>query len=72
MIQHVVIEPATQETPRSDTASMAQVADDQIMVVYHKYESGERSGHDHGICRIWSKLSADYGRRGNIPACLWT
>ena len=70
VIQHVVIEPATQETPRSDTASMAQVADDQIMVVYHKYESGERSGHDHGICRIWSKLSADYGKTWKHPRML--
>jgi len=61
-IQHVVIEPATRDTPRSDTASIARIAADRIMVVYHKYESGERSGHDHGVCRIWSKQSDDWGK----------
>ena len=69
-IQHVVIEPATKETPRSDTASVAQLPDDQLMVVYHKYESGERSGHDHGICRIWSKVSGDDGKTWQQPRML--
>lgn len=69
-IQHVVIEPATKDTPRSDTASIAQISDDRIMVVYHKYESGERSGHDHGICRIWSKVSDDWGRTWHDPRML--
>ncbi len=69
-IQHVVIEPATKDTPRSDTASISQLPDDQIMVVYHKYESGERSGHDHGICRIWSKMSDDYGKTWHHPRML--
>ena len=61
-IQHVVIEPATNDTPRSDTASIAQLPNGQLMVVYHKYESSQRSGHDHGICRIWSKVSNDFGK----------
>ncbi len=69
-IQHVVIEPATADTPRSDTASIAQLDDDRIMVVYHKYESGDRSGHDHGVCRIWSKESEDDGRTWNRPRML--
>jgi hypothetical protein len=69
-IQHVVIEPATMDTPRSDTASIAQLPDDQIMVVYHKYESGEGGGHDHGICRIWSKVSDDYGKTWHHPRML--
>lgn len=69
-IRHVVIEPATADTPRSDTASIAQLPDDRIMVVYHKYESGNRSGHDDGICRIWSKVSDDYGRTWQYPRML--
>ena len=66
-IQHVVIEPATKDTPRSDTAAIARISDERIMVVYHKYESGERSGHDHGICRIWSKVSDDDGKTWHSP-----
>lgn len=69
-IQHVVIEPATADTPRSDTASIARLDDDRIMVVYHKYESGDRSGHDHGVCRIWSKESEDDGRTWKRPRML--
>lgn len=61
-IHHVVIEEATKETPRSDTASIAQLGSGQLMVVYHKYEGGARSGNDHGVCRIWSKVSDDDGR----------
>ena len=70
LIQHVVIEPATKESPRSDTASIAQLSDDRLMVVYHKYEGGERSGHDHGICRIWSKVSDDWGTTWQNPRML--
>ncbi|MDA9857569.1 glycoside hydrolase [Rubripirellula sp.] len=61
-IQHVVIEEATKETPRSDTASIAQLGNGRLMVVYHKYEGGVRGGHDHGTCRIWSKVSDDDGK----------
>lgn len=69
-IRHVVIERATKDTPRSDTASIARISDDQIMVVYHKYERGERSGHDHGVCRIWSKVSDDWGTTWRDPRML--
>ena len=69
-IQHVVIEPATQDAPRSDTASMARLPDGRVMVVYHKYEQGKDSGRDHGFCRIWSKVSADQGQTWNNPRML--
>ena len=69
-IQHVTIERATKNTPRSDTASIAQLPDDRLMVVYHKYESGTRSGHDHGVCRIWSKVSEDDGKTWCHPRML--
>ncbi|MBL94216.1 MAG: hypothetical protein CMF70_02830 [Magnetovibrio sp.] len=69
-IQHVVIEHATKDTPRSDTASITQLPGDRLMVVYHKYESGKRSGHDHGVCRIWSKVSDDGGKTWRHPRML--
>ncbi len=70
VIRHVVIEPATAQTPRSDTASLAELSDGRLMVVYHKYERGKHSGRDHGICRIWSKVSNDGGRSWQEPRML--
>jgi len=69
-IRHVVIEAGTAETPRSDTASIAELSDGRLMVVYHKYEKGKHSGHDHGVCRIWSKTSDDGGRSWKQPRML--
>ena len=69
-IHKTVIEPATPETPRSDTASVAQLSDGRLMVVYHKYEAGNNAGHDDGKCRIWSKVSADGGRSWAEPRML--
>ncbi|MEM7559338.1 MAG: sialidase family protein [Planctomycetota bacterium] len=70
LIRHVVIEPATKETPRSDTASIDRLSDGRLMVVYHKYEGGKDSGRDHGLCRIWSKVSTDQGRTWTTPRML--
>jgi sialidase-1 len=70
LIRHVVVEPATDETPRSDTASVVKLADGRLMAVYHKYEAGEHAGRDQGLCRIWSKTSADRGRTWEEPRML--
>ena len=70
LITHVVIEAAGAKTPRSDTASLEQLSDGRLMVVYHKYDQGKLGGHDHGICRIWSKISADGGRSWQQPRML--
>jgi len=70
LIRHVVIEGATAEIPRSDTASIAELSDGRLMVVYHKYERGKHAGHDHGTCRIWSKVSNDGGRSWQHPRML--
>lgn len=70
VIRHVTIEPATKETPRSDTASVTELSDGRLMVVYHKYEKGEHAGRDHGICRIWSKTSSDGGLTWREPRML--
>ncbi len=69
-ITHVVIEPATDETPRSDTASIAGLSDGRLIVVWNKFESGEHAGGDHGICRIWSKTSDDGGKSWKEPRML--
>ncbi|MCH8046844.1 MAG: serine hydrolase [Planctomycetes bacterium] len=69
-IRHVTIEPATADVPRSDTASIARLSDGRLMVVYHKYEKGKNAGHDHGVCRIWSKTSADDGLTWGHPRML--
>ena len=70
LIRHVMIEPATADVPRSDTASIARLSDDRLMVVYHKYEKGKNAGHDHGFCRIWSKISSDEGLTWKKPRML--
>jgi sialidase-1 len=70
VIRHVVIEAATAETPRSDTASVAELSDGRLMVVYHKYERGKHGGRDHGLCRIWSKVSSDGGGSWRQPRML--
>jgi len=70
MIHHVVIEPTTAEAPRSDTASVAELSDGRLMAVYHKYQQGKHAGHDHGMCRIWSKTSNDGGKTWQDPRML--
>ena len=69
-IHHAVIEQAGPEMPRADTASVAELADGRLMVVYHKYEPGDHAGQDRGFCRIWSKDSADGGRTWRNPRML--
>ena len=66
-IRHVVIEPATVNTPRSDTAAIAPLSGGRLMVVYHKYHRGKDAGRDHGVCTIWSKISSDNGSSWHSP-----
>ena len=67
VIKHVVIEPATTQTPRSDTASIISLPNGRLMVVYHKYHRGKEAGNDHGMCTIWSKISTDNGLTWHSP-----
>lgn len=60
-MRQTIIEPATPQMPRADTASVAELEDGRLMVVYHKYVPSEHSGHDQGRCHIWSKTSRDGG-----------
>ena len=70
VIKHVVIEPATVQTPRSDTASVISLSNGRFMVAYHKYHRGKEAGNDHGLCTVWSKTSEDKGLTWHSPRLL--
>jgi sialidase-1 len=67
LVKHAVIEMGTATTPRSDTASVVELDNGKLIVVYHKYQRGKDAGHDHGLCRIWSKTSSDGGLTWENP-----
>ena len=60
-IKHTVIVESGPDNPRNDTASVAELRDGRLMVVWHKYASGPKGGSDYGVCRIFSKISHDGG-----------
>lgn len=67
-IQEMVIEPATDAYPRSDAASVAQLNDGRLMMVYQKSHGG--TAHDGGYKRIWSRTSDDGGLTWKEPRSL--
>ena len=60
-IKHTVIAESGPDNPRNDTASVAELRDGRLMVVWHKYGAGSMGGNDFGVCRIFSKVSHDRG-----------
>ena len=60
-MKHAVIAKSGPDNPRNDTASVVELEDGRLMVVWHKYASGSRGGSDFGVCRIFSKVSHDGG-----------
>ena len=66
-IHYTVIETATEAMPRCDTASVAELSDGRLMVVYHKFDA---SIQDDGPARIWSKMSSDGGKTWGKPRML--
>jgi sialidase-1 len=60
-IRFAVIEKATPDMPRADTASVCEISPGKLMVVYHKYQPSKLAGNDFGVCNIWSKTSQDGG-----------
>ncbi|MDF2662379.1 MAG: hypothetical protein K0Q94_5170 [Paenibacillus sp.] len=60
-IQYVVVAESGAGNPRNDTASIVALKDGRLMLVWHKYEEGPGGGSDFGLCRIYSKTSADGG-----------
>ena len=69
-VTHVVIEASGPTMPRADTASIAELSDGRLMIVYQKYERGKHAGADEGFCRIWSKISPDHGHTWGDPRML--
>jgi len=57
--REIVIEPATEEHPRSDAASVTRLGDGRLMMVYQKSHGG--TAQDGGYKRIWSRVSDDGG-----------
>ena len=64
---HVVIEPATEATPRADTATLVELENGRLLVVYQKYHAGAKAGNDEGYCNLWSKTSDDGGQTWKDP-----
>jgi sialidase-1 len=60
-IQYVTMAAAGPGNPRNDTASVAELPDGPLMVVWHKYSDSEEKGSDFGVARIYAKTSADGG-----------
>lgn len=71
LIRHVVIEAATAETPRSDTASIAELTDGRLMVVYHKYERGNIAGTTMGCAESGRRSVVTAASRGKTRGCWW-
>ena len=47
--------------PRNDTASVVELNNRDLLVLWHKYEASEEGGHDLARCRIHAKTSSDQG-----------
>lgn len=47
--------------PRNDTASVVQLNEGRLLLVWHKYEDGPEGGSDFGLCRVYAKTSIDSG-----------
>lgn len=60
-IKYTIIAKSGVDSPRNDTASVAELQDGRLMVVWHKYASGAMGGNDLAVCRIFSKTSSDGG-----------
>lgn len=60
-IRYSTIAQSGPTNPRNDTASVVELTDGRLLVVWHKYEASAESGHDLARCRIHAKTSADRG-----------
>ena len=60
-IRYSTIAKSGPANPRNDTASVVELTDGRLLVVWHKYEASADSGHDLARCRIYAKTSVDGG-----------
>ena len=60
-VTYSVVSVSGEMTPRNDTASVAQLDDDSLLAVWHKYRNSDRGSSDFGKCDIAAKWSHDGG-----------
>ena len=60
-IQYSTIAKSGPSNPRNDTASVVELANGALLVLWHKYEASAELGHDLARCRIHAKVSTDRG-----------
>ena len=60
-IRYSTIAKSGPTNPRNDTASVVELNNGELLVLWHKYEASAEGGHDLARCRIHAKTSADQG-----------
>ena len=65
-VHHAVIEPAGPHMPRADTASVAELGDGRLIVVYHKYEPGKDSAATTAVAASGRRILATAAEPGPI------
>ena len=60
-IRYSTIAKSGQTNPRNDTASVVELRNGNLLVLWHKYEVSADMGHDLAPCRIYAKTSRDQG-----------
>lgn len=61
-VEYATIAARSDQSPRNDTANVAELRDGSLMVVWHKYRANPIGGSDFGRADIASKISRDGGR----------
>ena len=61
-LDYAVVAKVDASCPRNDTASVAVLGDGRLLIVWHRYRSGERGSSDFGTIDIAAAESADGGR----------
>ncbi|MBT3273325.1 MAG: hypothetical protein HN368_09235, partial [Spirochaetales bacterium] len=62
MIEIHTIVAATDDRVRTDTASILEKKDGELLIVYHSYSAGDGGSGDFGAARIYMQRSGDMGR----------
>lgn len=61
-LTYAIVQQSGPGNPRNDTASVARLANQDLMVVWHKYRASPEGSSDFGVCDIAAKTSTDGGR----------
>jgi sialidase-1 len=57
-----IVSPRTEDSPRSDSASVAELQDGTLFLVWHKFRASPEHGSDFGHADIAAKISRDGGK----------